>query len=199
MPRSDALSNPGTSKVFLCLVKGKTNPKSIADELEIKSPPVIQQLRRLQNLGLVDLGKKEGKAQNYDVNWKNFVDRFAEEISAVRLNPGDIRIGLPENYQQLDKTIESLKNNRFFQQFVKLYIQNFTVANYSKWPTIAEIIDNTNSVMPMLKSFKREKKFEDSEKQDFHDKMHLWYERSTRIQSWMQLHMSDAIKKILDF
>lgn len=198
MPRSDALSNPGTSKVFLYLVMGKTNPKAIADELGIKPPPVIQQLRRLQNLGLVELGIKEGKIQNYDVCWQEFCDRFAKEVSTVKLNPGDIRIGLSEENQKVDNEIKSLKDNKYFQKFVKLYLENFTVTNPSKWPTIAEIIDNAGSVMPFLKSFRGEKHFDDSEKQDFHDKMMLWYERSTSIQSWMQLHMTDAIRRTLE-
>jgi len=198
MPRSDALSNPGTSKVFLYLVMGKTNPKSIADELRIKPPPVIQQLRRLQNLGLVELGTKEGKIQNYDVCWDEFCSRFAKEISTVKLNPGDIRVGLLEENAKLDKEIESLKDNKYFQKFVKLYLENFTLTASSKWPTIAEIIDNAGSVMPMLKSFRQEKKFDDPEKQDFHDRMVLWYNRSTSVQSWMQLHMTDAIKRTLE-
>jgi DNA-binding Lrp family transcriptional regulator len=198
MPRSDALSNPGTSKVFLCLVKGISNPKAIADELGISSPPIIQQLRRLQNLGLVKLGTKEGKAQNYDVNWKAFADRFAKEISIVKLSPGDIRVGLAEENQKVDEDIESLKDNKYFQKFVKLYLENFTVTASSKWPTIAEIIDNVGSVMLLLKSFKEERPFDDAEKQDFHDKMVLWYERSTSVQSWMQLHMTDAIRRTLE-
>ena len=198
MPRSDALSNPGTSKVFLCLVKGETNPTSIAEELGIKPPPVIQQLRRLQKLGLVELGKKDGKAQNYNVRWKEFCDRFAKEISTVKLGPGDIRVGLPEENRKMDEDIESLKDNEYFQKFVKLYLENFTVTTPSKWPTIAEIIDNASSVMPLLKSFREERQFDDVEKQDFHDKMVLWYERSTSVQSWMQLHMTDAIKRTLE-
>ena len=197
MPRSDALSNPGTSKVFLYLVMGKTSPKAIADGLGIKPPPVIQQLRRLQNLGLVELGTKVGKIQNYKVYWQEFCDRFAKEISTVKLNPGDIRIGLAEDNQKVDREIEALKDNKYFQKFVKLYLENFTVTASSKWPTIAEIIDNAGSVMPLLKSFRAERHFDDPEKQDFHDKMVLWYERSTSVQSWMQLHMTDAIRRTL--
>ena len=197
MPRSDALSNPGTSKVFLYLVMGKTSPKAIADGLGIKPPPVIQQLRRLQNLGLVELGTKVGKIQNYKVYWQEFCDRFAKEISTVKLNPGDIRIGLAEDNQKVDREIEALKDNKYFQKFVNLYLENFTVTASSKWPTIAEIIDNAGSVMPLLKSFRAERHFDDPEKQDFHDKMVLWYERSTSVQSWMQLHMTDAIRRTL--
>ena len=197
MPRSDALSNPGTSKVFLYLVMGKTSPKAIADGLGIKPPPVIQQLRRLQNLGLVELGTKVGKIQNYKVYWQEFCDRFAKEISTVKLNPGDIRIGLAEDNQKVDREIEALKDNKYFQKFVKLYLENFTVTASSKWPTIAEIIDNAGSVMPLLKSFRAERHFDDPEKQDFHDKMVLWYERSTSVQSWMHLHMTDAIRRTL--
>ena len=198
MPRSDALSNPGTSKVFLYLVMGKTNPKAIADGLGIKPPPVIQQLRRLQNLGLVELGAKEGKIQNYKVCWQEFCDRIAKEISTVKLNPGDIRIGLPEDNQKMDEEIESLKDNKYFQKFVRLYMENFTVTASSKWPTIADIIDNAGSVMPLLKNFRAERQFDDPEKQDFHDKMVLLYKRSTSVQSWMQLHMTDAIRRTLE-
>ena len=198
MPRSDALSNPGTSKVFLYLVKGITNPKAIADELEIKPPPVIQQLRRLQNLGLVELGKKDGRAQNYKILWKNFVDRFAKEASKIRISPGDIRISAGINYGQIDMEIESLKTNRFFHRFVRLYLQNFVSMDESKWPTIAEIIDNTNAVMTMLTNFQKKRQFDDPDKQEFFDKMRTWYERNTRFPTWIRDNMDKAITDTLN-
>jgi Mn-dependent DtxR family transcriptional regulator len=203
MPRSDALSNPGTSKVFLCLVKGSTNPKAIADELDISSPPVIQQLRRLQNLGLVELGSKEGKAQNYDVNWKALAERLVEEAIDENIAPGDLKLD-PEKYAEETTRISSLKDSRFFQEFLKSYLQRFTDeksrlgSESSNWPTIAEIVDNLNAVMTTLKSFAREEPFADPEMQDFHDKMVLWHERNTRSQTWMKDNMAKAIDETLN-
>jgi DNA-binding Lrp family transcriptional regulator len=202
MPRSDALSNPGTSKVFLCLVKGITNPTAIAEELKIKPPPVIQQLRRLQNLGLVELGTKEGKAQNYDVNWKAFVDRLVEETLTEDIASGDIRKD-SEEYAAATKKISSLRNNWFFLEFVKLYLQKFTdkgsgwPSEHSDWPTIAEIIGSMNAVMTTLESFKRDEPFADLELQDFHDKMVLWHERNTHTQTWMKYNIAKAINETL--
>ena len=202
MPRSDALSNLGTSKVFLCLVKGITNPTAIAEELEIKPPPVIQQLRRLQNLGLVELGSKEGKAQNYDVNWKAFADRLVAEVINEEIASGDVKKD-PEEYAAMTQRIRSLKDNRFFQEFVKLYLQKFSdttsgwPSEHSNWPTIAEIISNADAVMTTLESFEREEPFADLDLQDFHDKMVLWHERNTRSQTWMRDNMARAIDETL--
>jgi hypothetical protein len=203
MPRSDALSNPGTSKVFLCMVKGITNPTAIADELGIKPPPVIQQLRRLQNLGLVELGSKEGKAQNYDVNWKAFAARLVTDAINEEIAPGDAKKN-PEEYALMTQRILSLKDNRFFLEFLKLYLQKFTdnksgwPSEHSNWPTIAEIIGNTNAIMTTLDSFKRDEPFADSEMQTFHDKMVLWHERNTRTQTWMKDNVNKAINETLE-
>jgi hypothetical protein len=203
MPRSDALSNPGTSKVFLSLVKGITSPKAIAVFLEIKPPPVIQQLRRLQNLGLVKLGAKEGKAQNYDVNWKAFAERLVADAIDESIALGDAKKN-SEEYAAVTKKISSLKDNRFFLEFMKLYLQKFTdkgsgwSSEHSNWPTIAEIIKNTNAVMTTLESFKREEPFADLEMQEFHDKMVLWHERNTRSQTWMKDNMARAIDETLN-
>lgn len=203
MPRSDALSNPGTSKVFLCLVKGITNPKAIADELKISSPPIIQQLRRLQKLGLTELGAKEGKAQNYKINWKAFVDRLVSDAIDDKIAPGDVKKD-SEKYSAVTRKILSLKDNQFFVEFAKLYLQKFTdkgsgwPSEHSDWPTIAEIIDNMDAVMSTLESFKSDEPFADPEMQDFHDKMVLWHERNTRSQTWMKDNMARAIDETLE-
>ena len=176
--------------------------KAIADELKISSPPIIQQLRRLQNLGLVELGTKEGKAQNYDLDWKAFADRLVADAIDESIAPGDVKKN-SEEYAAATKKISSLKDNRFFLEFVKLYLQKFTdkgsgwPSEHFNWPTIAEIINNTNAVMTTLESFKREEPFADPEMQDFHVKMVLWHERNTHTQTWMKENMAKAINETL--
>ena len=86
MTRIDPLSNVGTSKVFRELCEGPKNPKTIADSLEIKSPPVIEQLRRLQEINLVKLGDKIGRAQNYELIWDNFLELFFERAFKQKLD-----------------------------------------------------------------------------------------------------------------
>jgi hypothetical protein len=109
-----------------------------------------------------------------------------------------------EKYAEETKRISSLKDNRFFLDFLKFYLQKFTDeksrlgSEYSSWPTIAEIVDNLNAVMTTLKSFEREEPFADPEMQDFHDKMVLWHERNTRSQTWMKDNMAKAIDETLN-
>lgn len=197
--KTDALSNLGTSKVFLCIVNGISNPKAIAKHLEIKPPPVIQQLRRLQKLGIIKLGEKIGKIQNYEIDWNNFLDRFLDNAlkERQRVNAPDSKILLPDRTTDIGE-IKVLKTNKYFRHFVELYLKNCSPRrDTSRWPTIADVILNVDDVMPQLGSFRKQKSFEDSEKQEFFDKMRLWYDRTTTTQSWMQLQMSDAIAKTL--
>ena len=50
---ADSLTNWGTSKVFYAMILGSTTPKEIAEDLDITPPAVIDQLRRLQKIGIV--------------------------------------------------------------------------------------------------------------------------------------------------
>lgn len=199
MPEVDPLSNPGTSKVFLCIIKGKKNPKAIADFLGIRSPPVIQQLRRLQKIKIIELGEKEGKEQNYEVNWDNFlalfIDRAMREGKYEKTRKGGIQV-LEDTTEDFDK-IKVLKKNRYFKQLIHLYLQNVAGSNELDWSTISDAILNFESALQQFASFRRSRKFEDPEKQDFFDKMKLWYKRTLSVRTWMDLNLHDAIYKTL--
>jgi len=202
MPKVDPLSNRGTSRVFLCIIKRKKNPKGIADFLGIQSPPVIEQLRRLQRIGVIELGQKEGKEQNYEVNWGNFltlfIDQAMQERRRKRIRKGDIPIGdyVQKNALARDK-IRTLKTNPYFKRLVELYLRNVTESKLSNWGTIRDAMDNFEALLKISRAFKRRRKFEDPEKQDFFDKMRLWYNRTLRAETWMDLHLSSAIHETL--
>ena len=196
MPRSDTLSNPGTSKVFLCLVRRITYPKAIADFLKIKPPPVIQQLRRLQRIGIVNLGEKVGKEQNYEINWSAFTDLFLKNAVRERKKSSDVLIK-PKEYAETTKQIKSLSQNRYFAQFVQHYLSNVAKNNISMWKTLFEIMKDVERVLPHFDNLGKKKHFDDPERQEFFDKMRLWYERVTEVQTWTELNLHDALQKIL--
>ncbi|MGA2460458.1 MAG: hypothetical protein ABSF82_03450 [Candidatus Bathyarchaeia archaeon] len=72
-PTFDPLNNTGTSQVLFLLVRGKTSPMTIASELDLKPPSVIDQLQRLIRARIVRLGKRVGKQRNYEINWNQLI------------------------------------------------------------------------------------------------------------------------------
>ena len=82
--RGGPFTNWGTSKVFYKLLQGVTTPKHIAESLRITSPATIEQLCRLQKVGIVRIGVKAGKFQHYEVNWSRFVETLID--AAPKLN-----------------------------------------------------------------------------------------------------------------
>ena len=197
MPRSETLSNPGTSSVFLCLVRGITYPKAIADFLGIKPPPVIQQLRRLRKIDIVALGEKVGKEQNYDIKWQTFLGVFLENAVQNRKKGKDVLIR-PQEYDKNTDEINSLKQNKYFMEFVKNYLRNVAKDDVSRWKTLREIIADVERIIPHFSSLKEERVFQDAKRQEFYYKMRIWYTRITTVQTWTELHIHDALQKTLN-
>lgn len=203
MPVFDPFTNIGTSQVFYQLMKGRKNPKSIADALGVQSPPIIQQLRRLQKIEVVRLGGKEGKFQNYEVDWNNFLTLFVdramqERESALRekIKEGEIPMSHAHDFENRDQ-IKRLKDNQYFKRLILLYLQNVAKSKPSSRNTISHAVDNFENALRQSKSFENTKKFEDPEKQDFFDKMRLWHRRTSQAETWMDLNLHGALRKIL--
>jgi len=182
MTRIDPLSNIGTSRVFRELCAGPKNPKRIADSLGIKPPPVIEQLRRLQKVGIVKLGQKIGRAQNYKIDWKAFLELFVDRAFGKKV----IRVELHK------EEIKTLVDNKYFVQFVKLY-----VCQVLQHATLLRAIQEFENGILHIPSLNRKKEFADKEKQEFFNKMQLWYKRALKSVNMCQLYFSDSLARTL--
>lgn len=182
MTRIDPLSNIGTSRVFRELCAGPKNPKKIADSLGIKSPPVIEQLRRLQKVGIVKLEQKIGRAQNYEIDWKAFLELFVDRAFGKKI----IRVKLHK------EEIKTLVDNKYFMQFVKLY-----VCRVLGRATLLEAMQEFENGILHNPSLNRKKAFDDKEKQEFFNKMQLWYKRTLKSANICELFFSDSLARTL--
>jgi len=187
MPIFDPFTNIGTSQVFFQMLRGRTSPKIIADALGVQPPPIIQQLRRLQKIGIVKLGRKEGKLQNYDIDIDRFLTLFIERtIQEKRTHPSSLH---PDE----NKKLRSLRNNEYFRRFIVSYVLNLG-------PT--ETIDDAAKEFEdaLLHSGKLEKpmKFDDVEKQQFFDKMRLWKKTAKKKKTFTEVHLLDALTRTLE-
>jgi len=182
MTRTDPLSNPGTSKVFLQLCFGPRNPTTIADSLKIKPPPVIEQLRRLQELKIVKLGQKVGRAQNYEIDWKIFLDLFV----------GRAFLQKATRAQQQREEIKTLAKNRYFEEFVKLYVCRVL----HQVTLLGAMQEFENSLLHSL-TLKNPKKFGNKDTQEFFDKMRLWHTRARESMNICELVFQDSLARTL--
>lgn len=73
------LGNLGTSEVFYSLMKGRSTLTDISEDLKITRPSITEQLRRLQKAGIVKLGAKDGKYQNYELDPQGLSTLFLRE------------------------------------------------------------------------------------------------------------------------
>lgn len=187
MTRIDPLSNIGTSKVFRELFEGPKNPKAIADSLEIKSPPVIEQLRRLQEINLVRLGEKIGRAQNYEIIWDNFLELFFERVFKQKLDlfPAD------SDKQE----IKTLLRNKYFIKLVKNYV--FEVIGIDS-NSLLTAMEEFEDALLHAKYYEKPRTVEDPELQEFFDKMQLWYKRARKSMNWTEAIFQDLSYKIGD-
>lgn len=183
MSKVDPLSNVGTSRVFRELCSGPKNPKKIADSLEIKSPPVIEQLRRLQKIRVVKLGHKVGRAQYYEIDWKVFLELFIERAFTQKLTDAQL-------YEQ---EIRTLVDNKYFKRFVNLYI-----CRVLSQATLLEAMQEFENGLLHSASFKKKKTFDDEEKQEFFNKVRLWYKRARESMSICELTLQDSLVRTLN-
>ncbi len=124
-------SSLGTSNVFFQIVLGRTAPNDIANYLKTKPPGILEHLRKLQEIGVVELGEKEGKYQNYRINWGKFVDTFLERTYTPTIL--DIFVKLEEQEAarkkleleraSLKRTIDGLRISKKFKDVVRIYFE----------------------------------------------------------------------------
>lgn len=187
MNKFDPLNNLGTSKVLYLLLSECKTPKELADSLGIKPPPVIEQLRRLQKIGIVRRGEKKGKLQEYEINFDKFLELFIERALQEKMT-------YPRSVHSKEiATVKTLKGNRYFKKLVKEYLKNlcpFITADKAAKEFEDALLHST--------ALKRKKTFKDDpEKQDFFDKMRLWRKIAEKKMTFAELNFQDALTKVL--
>jgi len=65
-----------TSDVLFALIAGKKSLVEISSMIGDTPPAVIKQLWKLRKVGIVKLGEKKAKFQNYEVIWGQLVKNF---------------------------------------------------------------------------------------------------------------------------
>ena len=132
----DPFESSGASKVFYQLVSGHTTPKKISSNLKIKPPTVVEHLHRLQNTGIVEIGKKKGKYQHYRINWKRFTSAFLEHAptlvdSEVMLEvvpdlvekEKEMEEDIKREIRLLKKIFKELEENEYLKKLIKDYLK----------------------------------------------------------------------------
>jgi hypothetical protein len=79
----DVLRTRATSDVLFQLIIGRRSPIEISRAIGDTSPAVIKQLWRLRKAGIVRLGEKTGKFQNYEVDWERLVKESVGGMSSA--------------------------------------------------------------------------------------------------------------------
>lgn len=97
----DPFASVSVSEVFFQLVKGNDTPKSISEALGMTPPTVVECLWKLREMGVVELGEKEGKLQHYRINWRRFAEQFLEHAFVPSKVPELKRLGREEGFREL--------------------------------------------------------------------------------------------------
>jgi hypothetical protein len=185
MPAFDPLGNTRTSQVFFQILSGKKNPKAIADALGIQSPPVIQQLRRLQKIEVAKLGEKEGKLQHYEVDFEKFLLIFIELAVQKKTHPSNFH---PADMREL----ESLKNSRYFKILIVNYLKNQGLT-----ATVEDSAREFENCLLHSRMLDGKREFDDSEKQEFFDKIRKWRKMAQGKLTYAELSFQHALTSAL--
>lgn len=181
----DPFNNKGTSRVFYKLLSGLNTTKEISSSLMVRPPSVTEHLRRLQEIGIVQTGKKKGKFQEYEINPRKFLDLFIQRaIREKATHPSSI-------YPEEIKMLQSLRNNELFKDFVFKYLcQNQTVS-------VNELAKEFEDGLLHSSTLDRKRIFVNSEKQQFFEMLQKWKKVAKKKMTFVELNFQDALAKTL--
>jgi len=131
------LRNVGTTRVFYELVAGPKTVTELSDCLKVAPPGVMQQLHRLERIGVVRRGEKRGKSQYYELVEEGVVKLFLDALEEwVRLWMGARReMGEKEQTPTTRKIAEvkdALAKNGCFRRLIFAYIRKKPHKKFSK-------------------------------------------------------------------
>lgn len=195
------LESTRTSQAFYAILAGINYPKIIAKHLDVKPPAAIQHIRRLEDIGLVKRGDKEGKIQRYDVDYDRLreiflkyavrVDTFQENPETGEWDPE------PEDAKLVEKIQKLLKDNKHFDDLTMHYWPR-VAGDCLEWEGIS-IYDGIRRfedwiiwIYPEIKEKMKGRK-KDKETREFLKALKLWHDRGP----WIQLISLDALKDSL--
>ena len=179
----DPLTNWGTSKVFYGLIRNSSTPKQISELLDISPPAVIDQLRRLQRIGIVKLGKKIGKFQHYEIDWTRFaevlLDRsprlnkvfsaFSQSIQGKALDPSKTWWG------------NKLSKSQIFQNIIIEYFKDATETLSDEGKVrIYDLIESFEETLIGIYPFLKKENVKDEETNEFLSALQYWYDFARR-------------------
>lgn len=180
--RPDPFESLGASKVFYQLVCDYTTPKKIASNLKIKPPTVVEHLRRLQDIGIVEIGKKRGKYQHYRIFWNKFANVFLKHVPSLdarsdilklaKENPDILKEDFTERdlkkfkkrteleLQSLERLFNELEKNEHFKKLIKEYFKllAYDIVELGAYELTlneaAEVFEESVRLMPLKKGTK---------------------------------------------
>jgi DNA-binding transcriptional ArsR family regulator len=197
------LDNVGTSKVLYSLISGKTAPKEIAEDLKIRSPAVIEQLRRLRDAGLVRLGTKDGKYQRYEID--------EERVSEILLAEATVYLrlaieGRSPNQEKMKSFLQfkkEIKENPYWNRFVLGYLKHYSLVLGLEVIPVAQAIDNfENGLRVEVPRFLTEydlkscKQIEESKK-DLFELLQRWAAKIANIKPLHEGAVNSSIKELV--
>jgi len=142
----DPLNNPGTSRVlFELIITGPTTPTQLAKILDVEPPSIIDQLVRLRKIQLVHLGRKEGKEQRYEPDWKMLVEVGVGR--AFQPSQPDMK-----EDASVGAIITQFLENSVFREFFKTYLERrlaetpFELIVARNW-TFAQLVEDFHTTL----------------------------------------------------
>jgi len=182
----DPLSNIGTSKVFYELLAGHKTSKEISEILKVRSSSVLEHLRRLQEIGIVRLGEKRGKFQDYEIDFEKLLSSFIERaLQEKKTHPSHL---YPDETEQL----KSLKDNKYFRIFVTNYLKN-----QDPRASIGDSAREFEDGLLHSTALSQRKDLVDMEKQEFFNKMREWRKIASKKLTYAELDLQDALARTL--
>jgi hypothetical protein len=147
----DPLGNRRTSHVLFLIMRGVDTPTGIARKLGVGPTAVMDQLRKLQKVRVVQLGEKTGKEQHYTIDWGKLAEETYRHTVASRygleLTGGKLAVEFVKKFPKFQVFLRTYLTHILSQLDKGNYYANRFMKNY---PTVWELLDETHVTLNMM-------------------------------------------------
>lgn len=201
----NVLSHEGASKVFYELAAGRKTPKDLSKALSVRPPTVAEQLAKLEKTKLVIRGKKEGKFQEYEVDWaevaKVSLNHFPEldAVLGIYADP-DHGIEDVDVRRLLLHFKERLATNEAYIEFVSHYFISLadviSPEGYNELPNIEEAFEQLENAILRLFTLIRPPPKSNNALRELYEFLEIWFKYSIQTDPTTRFAAKEALSHV---
>lgn len=179
MSKFDPLKNLRTSRVFFELLDKPKAVTEIATTFQVRPQSIFEHIVRLKTINVVEPGKRQGRFQEYKIDWTSFCYLFLQRA------PRTTKLRNRVEKRRLDQ-------NKAFRTLIRRYLETVRVSkDVTLLQTMQEFEEALIRVFPMIKD---KTPSIDKETSSLLEALEEWYNYAKDSYTLSQSALSQALK-----